>query len=258
MLCARCGQSFESSAKVCPHCGFANTTPVASSATPSSATPDTTTKLKKMLPTVAIGLLLIVGVYGCFQGRGERALNNLKNEAYVEATRGNDAAALAKFKEAFAQAKPDSFDHHLIGGEIAVLESKPEEALAHFSTAEQLEPDNFQINNALALFYMDLNDTHPQYVDYKKSLVYAKKAADATDQDTAKENLAVAHFFNDQYDEAIAILEKLDDNGEASIPYFLGLAYLGKEDDEKAKPYLKTARDRGMDLGSLNQFVDAP
>lgn len=127
-------------------------------------------------------------------------INALKNLGYAYISEGKNDLALNSFRDALALAKSDSFDYYLISGEIAVLEHKPDAAERNYTKAYQMSPDDFQINNALNLFYLDLEEIAPDYADYPKALIHAQKAYDVSSaeiKNTATQNLGIAHFFNE-------------------------------------------------------------
>jgi len=175
-------------------------------------------------------------------------INSLKNLAYVYSTESNDDLALSTFNEALSLTSVGSFDYYLISGEIAELENKPNAAQIAYEKAYKLNPDDFQINNSLALFYMDLYDKAPQYVDYKKALSYAQKAQSHSDLLVAKKNLALAYYFNENYSQTISLLSSIDLSKEPNYAYFLGLAYARMDDSINAKIYLKQAIAGGVEV----------
>jgi tetratricopeptide (TPR) repeat protein len=173
-------------------------------------------------------------------------INTLKNLAYVYSSEGQDDLALSTFQEALALASADSVDYYLISGEIAELESKPNAALIAYNKAYTKDPDDYQVNNSLALFYIDIYDVHPQYVDYKKALGYAQKANQISPSNVSKKNLALAYYFNENYSQTISLLRSVDISKEPNYAYFLGLAYAQTDDTVNAKLYLRQAIVGGM------------
>lgn len=176
-------------------------------------------------------------------------LEILKNLGYVYTSEGLYDDALATFKEALLFAKEDTFDYYLVSGEVAYLEYRPNATLLSFNKAYNLKPADFQINNSLAIFYLDLEYVSPQYMDYAKALEYAQKAYDASDLDvknTATQNLAIAHFFNENYDQTISLL--LPQSNDPYISYWLGWSYASKEDEVNAKFYFQRAIDGGVEV----------
>jgi tetratricopeptide (TPR) repeat protein len=173
-------------------------------------------------------------------------INSLKNLAYAYSTEGKDDLALSTFKEALALASADSVDYFLISGEIAELEVKPNAALIAYNKAYAKEPDNFQVNNSLSLFYLDLYDAHPQYSDYVKALSYAQKANQTQNDNISKKNLAIAYYFNENYTQTISLLRSVDISKEPTYAYYLGLAYANTDDTVNAKFYLRQAIAGGM------------
>ena len=178
----------------------------------------------------------------------ENKINTLKNLAYVYSSEGQNESATASFKEALALTSNDSFDYYLISGEVALLEGKPNAAQISYNKAYQISPNEFQINNALALFYMDLEDIAPQYADYAKALQYAQRASQLTDLQMAKQNLGIAYYFNENYPQAISVLRDLTLNKDSYNAYWLGLSYAGNDEPTNAKIYLRKAIANGVDV----------
>ena len=172
----------------------------------------------------------------------------LKNLGYVYSTEGQNTEALGAFNEALPLTTQDSFDYYLISGEVALLEGNVNDALTNYNNAYRLNPEDFQINNALALFHMDLEDIAPRYVDYSKALLYAKKANELSPSEISKQNLAIAYYFNENYNETISLLSTSNHTQHPWAAYWLGLAYLGNEDDANARIYLQTAIDNGAEV----------
>ncbi len=180
----------------------------------------------------------------------ENKINTLKNLAYVYTSEGQNELALSTFKEALALTKSDSFDYYLISGEIALLEYKPNSAILSFNKAYELNTSDYKINNTIALFYIDLEEIAPQYVDYPKALAYAKKAYEYNTEksEISKQNLALAYYFNDNFDQTISLLSTSNLTQHPYAAYWLGLAYLSKEDQLNARLYLQKAINGGADV----------
>ncbi len=172
----------------------------------------------------------------------------LKNLGYVYSTEGQSTQALSAFNEALPLATQDTFDYYLITGEIALLEGKINDALTNYNNAYRLNPEDFQINNALALFHLDLEEVAPKYADYSKALLYAKKANELSPSEISKQNLAIAYYFNENYNETISLLSSSNFTQHPYAAYWLGLAYLGNKDDVNAKIYLQMAIDGGAEV----------
>jgi len=173
----------------------------------------------------------------------------LKNLAYVYETDGLYDQAYDVYLEALGYASEGSFDYYLISGEIALLEGKPNAAQLSYNKAYQLDPNDFQLNNSLALFYLDLEEVAPYYADYPKALIHAQKAYDNDTEksEVSKQNLAIAHFFNENYDRTISLLSTTNLNQHPHIAYWLGWAYVAKEDIPTAKIYFQKAVDAGVE-----------
>lgn len=183
-------------------------------------------------------------------------MTTLTNLGYVYSSDGKTSEALSSFKEALGYATPDSFDYHLISGEIALLEGNPQKALGSYSKAYNLKPNDFQINNALNLFYLDMNDAYPTLTNPQKALEYALTAYRVTPSDTkgtATENLAIAYFVNEDYNNAIAYFKQTNQT-QPYIQLWLGMSYYALGDPDTAKPYLETAYRAG--LSEAKQFLD--
>ena len=96
-----------------------------------------------------------------FQEAFDKAITNdakvpiLVNLGYAYLTEWEYNQALITFKKALEFANKDTFSYHLISAEIALLENEPEEASENYLQAYELSPTDFQINNALAIFYLD-------------------------------------------------------------------------------------------------------
>ena len=180
----------------------------------------------------------------------ENKINTLKNLAYVYTSEGQYELALSTFKEALALTKSNSFDYYLISGEIALLEYKPNSAILSFNKAYELNPTDYQINNTLALFYLDLEEMAPQYENYPKALSHAKKAYeyDTEKSEIAKQNLAIAYYFNEDFDQTISLLSTSNLTQHPYASYWLGLAYLSKEDEISARTYLQKAINSGAEV----------
>lgn len=184
-------------------------------------------------------------------------ISTLKNLAYAYSSEGKEELSLNAFKEALSLTSTDSFDYFLISGEIELLEGGPTSALEYYNKAYLMNSTDFQINNALALFYMDLEELHPTFADHKKSLSFAQTAANATTLQTAKQNLGIAYFLNDQFDQAIATFSSLNMDTKGYTAFWLGLSYVGKKDSVNAKIYLQQAINAGVEVPQeIYDYID--
>ena len=171
------------------------------------------------------------------------------NLAYVYSSEGKEDLALSTFKEALVLASVGSVDYYLISGEIALLEGKPNAALVAYNKAYEKDPNDFQVNNALNLFYLDLADERPQYSNYPKALTYALKANEVQTSDITKQNLAIAYHLNENYKQAISVLSSVTNvAGQPYVAYWLGLSYAGDEQPVNAKRYLQIAINGGVEV----------
>lgn len=189
----------------------------------------------------------------------ENKINSLKNLGYVYVTEGQNEQALNTFKETLALTKKDTYDYYLMSGEIALLEDKQNSALLNFNKAYEIEPKGFQVNNSLAIFYLDMEEKAAQYRDYQKALFYAKNAYeyDAVKSETAKQNLAVAHYYNDNFDQTISLLSTTNLAQHPYIALWLGLAYAAKKDISNAKFYFQKAVDAKVEIPQeVNDYLN--
>lgn len=180
----------------------------------------------------------------------ENKIATLKNLGYVYAgdTRpGQKELAIETFKQALTLTTPESFDYYLIAGEIAILEDKPNSAIIAYNKAYEKNPNDFQINNALMLFYLNSEDNANDYVDYEKAVQYGERTIQLSDLQIAKENLGLAYYFNEDYDKAISTFSKLSTT-KPSNAYFIGLSYAVKKDHINAKLYLNKAIAGGQEV----------
>lgn len=288
MFCTNCGKKSEGSQKFCTSCGGALSVDEASKVAPNvKASAHTSTENPWSAGRIATILIILAvvgfGIYGSLDedsitqnneglasfdsGDNQTAINQLqqasqgavtndtkinalKNLAYVYESEGLYDDAHNAYTEALSLVSEGSFDYYLISGEIALLEGKPNAALLSYNKAYEKNPNDFQINNSLALFYIDLEDLYPQYVDYQKALSYAKRAYDFDPEklESTKQNLAIAHFFNDNYNEAISLLSTSNLAQHPYTAFWLGLAYVSNGDDSNGRFYLQKAVDAGVDV----------
>ncbi|MBU2566779.1 hypothetical protein KKG46_04450 [Patescibacteria group bacterium] len=178
-------------------------------------------------------------------------LNTNKNLGYVYSTEERYDDALAAFKEALKYADKNSLDYYLVSAEINLLEKNFQEAENNFLAAYNKDPNDYQANNSLALFYLDLDDWAPEFVDYPKALVHAQKSYEQGGEDLyniTQMNLAIAHFFNDNYGETIRLLADYDYSAHPYAAFWTGLAYWAKGDTWNAKTYIKLAMNNGAEV----------
>lgn len=179
----------------------------------------------------------------------ETKLITLVNLANIYASDSEYEKALETYKEALPYAKAGTSDFFLVSGEVALYEGRFEEAKENYLKAYELAPNDFQINNALNLFYLDLDDIYPRLVDYPEALRHAKIALESSEdlvKNTARQNLGIAYFFNDDYEQAITYLSYSSIEDEPYVAYWLGLAHMANENSEQAAYYLNFAVDRGV------------
>lgn len=278
MFCKKCGSELSSNTKFCSNCGNSNILPSKESASVITI-PKNPHRLKKTIGTIVTVVVFIVfmlikfgatvdneateknnialesmldwelsdtTIYQFEEAADEAVSDSAKmtiqtNIGYAYATQGENDLALKAFKEALQLAPQWTFDFHLISSEIAQLEWKPYIASNHLNDAYSIDPNSYQVNNALSLFYLDLEDKRPEYVDYPKALTHAIKAYEVAPEELVKQNLAIAYYYNDDYDKAIYLMSTSDYNNNPNIAFLLGMAYIWKEDIEKAKFYIDIA-----------------
>lgn len=173
-------------------------------------------------------------------------IQTLKNLAYVYSSDLQYDKAVSTFQEALKLTTSGSFDYYLISGEISALQNKPSLAYVSYTKAYQIKPDDYQINNALALFDMDLEGQHPEFEDYKNALTYAQKAYNESNLEAAKQNLGMAYYFNEKYDQAISTFVSISLDKDTLTAYWLGLSYARNNDVSNAKLYLQKAINNGV------------
>jgi len=289
MFCTHCGTQSEQESKFCTHCGKAlsrdTNTDDATSVDHQPAMPAKKSRFNTGNIVGALVILAVLGI-GAYNSRDEEAIdtnnealssfdagdsetairqfeealesahtndtkiNTLKNLAYVYSAEGQYDLALNTFEEVLTYAKEESFDYYLIAGEIAELEGKPNAAHLNYNKAYQMNPNDAQINTSLALFYLDVEDIFPNYIDYPKALSYAQRAYDLDPDktETSKQNLAIAHFFNENFDQTIVLMSSSNLDQHPYVSYWLGLAYALSGDDMNGQFYLQKAVDASIEM----------
>lgn len=170
-------------------------------------------------------------------------LNILKNQAYLYSSNLENEIAIETFKKALFYAQSNLFEKTLIQAEIDNLEYNFGRAEKLYLEAYALDKNNFQITNALSMFYLDLDDSHPALFDPIKGLEFAllaNKQSDPAFRNSADQNLAIAYFYNDEFDHSIEIMQRQSQD-DPYVLFWLGLAYLGKEDDTTAITFFERA-----------------
>lgn len=179
-----------------------------------------------------------------------------KNAGYTYSSGMDETKAKDSFKKALELVDESSFDYYLISAEIAVLENKARVALYNYEKAYEMNPNDFQVNNGLGLFYLGITDASEQFTDYNKSLVYFKNIyKPSSTNNILKENMAMAYYFLEDFDSALPLfLEVSESSIDKNLDYWIGLCYLGKEDLVNAKLYLMNAYKGGVDMEQV--FID--
>ncbi|MCX6740149.1 MAG: tetratricopeptide repeat protein [Candidatus Parcubacteria bacterium] len=274
MKCANCQNEIQDNITRCTYCG---------QEIKSQIPMDTNKpKGKKWASLVYIVFLIGMAVYGSVQNKGaqkneegidildtgsnynqaidnfSQAFNNVKNDedkitilknwAYALWMNEQYPEAKQKFNEALFLAQPDSADYYLISAEIALLDQNGKAAEEDYLKAIAQEPDNYQINTSLGVFYLGIDEASKDFVDYEKSLLYTKKAYDAKPGiEMTKENLANSYFYLGQYQQAIDLFKQTTLDNKPFNNYMLGLCYYALKDEDNARTYLQKAVDMGYE-----------
>jgi len=172
----------------------------------------------------------------------------LKNLSYAYSAEGRTYEAIEVLKEALKLADSNSLNYYLINGDIAYLEARPNSALLNYNEAYNVDPNDFQANNALGIFYLDLEEIAPAHTDYQKALQYTKRAYELSGLETVKENMAMAYLFSEDYDTAIALYLSLNPSNKTYLYLWLAIAHYGKEDFVNGDAYVRKALDAGMEV----------
>lgn len=175
-------------------------------------------------------------------------VSTLKNLAYAYEANDRNAQALSAFEQALPLTSQGSLDNYFISGEIALLQNNPSTALSDFLQANRIDPNDYQVNNSLALFYLNSDGSSTGYEDYPKALQYAQKAYSADQGEISRENFAFANLMNDNYDKAISLYSQSNINQHPTVALNMGLAYAGKNDVANAKYYFQKAIDLGVQV----------
>jgi tetratricopeptide (TPR) repeat protein len=286
IFCKKCGEKNVSTQKFCTNCSK-ELAPILQTNTPGSDSPHVNKKevgtpnAKKIIRVIIIGAIISWSIYSSLDeksidqnnaalssfnsGDSTQAIEQLKgavDSAVTNDTKATTLAnlgyaylsddqienALSSFKQSLELIKIDTFDFFLISGEIASIEGDRDLAEINYTKAYNIDPNNYQINTALNVFYLELDDA--TVADYQKALVYAKKAYDLSTgsaKNLAAQNLGITYFFNKNFDETIRLLTPYSDT-IPEINAYLGLAYLNKEDTVNAKLYFQKAREGGVEL----------
>jgi tetratricopeptide (TPR) repeat protein len=176
-------------------------------------------------------------------------LGALINLAYVYESDGKDNQALVTFKQALQIAQYGTSDYYLVSGEIALLQNDADSAYADFTKANQISPNDYQIINSLGLLYLDLDNSSKKYENYPKALSLLQSAYNLAKPDNieiAKQNLAIAYYFNENYNQTISLLSSENFNNFPYSAYWIGLAYAQNNDQVNARFYLQKAVDLGV------------
>jgi tetratricopeptide (TPR) repeat protein len=296
MKCENCKKQVKEGAKFCNSCGTPTVNSANYSSPPSDVTTDTSKNKKGLMKKLGIAIVvLVMVVIGVINRLDESALyknedaldsfnsgdsqtaisqlekatgqaindenkaNMLINLTYIYLSENRIQEATEALLEAQSIAKPNGFEYYLISGEIELIEFDFSSALTNFKKAYDLKPNDFQINNSLALFYLDMDETAPEYEDFPRALFHAKLsyANDPEKLVSSKETLAVANYFNNNFSEAIDMLETINLSEHPYLSYWLGLCYLSIDDPDTAITHFQSAKDAGIELpDEIIEYLD--
>lgn len=154
--------------------------------------------------------------------------------------------ALVEFEKAKKYAKTNSAEYELLVGEIAYAKGQFEEALTHFQAAYEKNPRDFQINTALGILYLGLDEGSEIHTDYNKALQHLQIAHDSGERKTTtQQHLAIGYFMLKDYDKALELFIETDTQNDPAVQTWIGMSYAGKGDMENAKLYLEKATATG-------------
>lgn len=188
---------------------------------------------------------------------GENKVELYKNAGYryMYSLDGDDYKAKESFKKALALVDEGTFDYYLISAEIAMTENKARTALFNYEKAYEISPSDFQVNNGLGIFYFGMTSVLEQFTDYQKALKYFKVAYEQNPSNTIKENMAIAYFYLEDYDEALKFFLEIKETSKSFyLDYWVGACYLAKENLDLGQQYLKSAYDNGVEMEQV--FID--
>jgi Flp pilus assembly protein TadD len=175
-------------------------------------------------------------------------LGILKNLAFVYGSDGDTKDALSTFQEALQYAPQGSSDYYLVSGEIAELQNNPAAASTDLNQANAIKPQDFQIENELGLFYLDMNSSWTTYDDNAKALKYLQASYNAEANDASAENLAIAYYFNNDYQQAISLLKPLNITDHPTAAIWIGRAYADENDSTDAMIYFQKGINAGAQV----------
>lgn len=175
-------------------------------------------------------------------------INTLKNLGFVYESESRNDEALTTFQEALKLVNQKTFDYYLISAEIALLQKKPDLAYFNYNKALGLQPNDYQINNQLNIFYLNLDGNSVDYENYPKALTFAQKAYNIDSSVISKENLAIANYYNNNYDQSISLFSQIDLTQHPYLYLWLGYSYVAKKDITNSKYYFRKAVSSGIEI----------
>ena len=165
----------------------------------------------------------------------------LKNLAAAYDSENEYSEELNTLQKAATYTSSGTVDYYYVLGEIAELQNKPADALSDLKQAYSLNPQDYQINNELGLFYLDLDSSWTSYDDNAKALQYLKAAQSIQSSDISTENLAIAYYYNNDYQEALSLFLPLNLTNHPDLALWIGLSYASEKDSTDAKIYFQKA-----------------
>ncbi len=167
-------------------------------------------------------------------------LQSLANAYYTE---GNFQKSFETNKETLLLLDKNSFDFFMTQGDVLTAEEKYQEAEKLYKLAYAKKPNDYFINNALCIFYIDAFPS-------EKAVSFCETAYKKEKDILSKGNLGVAYITYGQNKEGIALLRNFDFKENPHLAYWMGLGYYQEDDEENAKKYFQIALDNGMDVGA--------
>jgi Tfp pilus assembly protein PilF len=185
-------------------------------------------------------------------GDDESKMESYKNIAYVYSNEENYDLSIENFEKALEYTRVGDYNYYLINGEIDLMELEIDSAFENYNKALDVRYTDFQIHNALGLFYLDMYEIAPDYVDYEKALEHFELADkwDLDEQLFIVENKAITQIFLEDYDSAIEYFSGADLANNGYSHFWLAFAYYGKEDVEKGDEHFLRAIELNPEIAA--------
>ncbi len=162
-------------------------------------------------------------------------LTILKNLAFAYDANNDTTDELSTWQQALQYAPKESSDYYLVSGEIAELQNEPGTASEDLNQANTINPNDYQISNTLGLFYLDLSSSWTAYDSNPKALQYLQESYNLENDDVSTVNLAVAEYYNNDYQQSISLLTPLNIAAHPAVPFWIGRDYAAENDVTDAK-----------------------